>query len=61
MTTTTTAMTTGTTMSTEAQAPGTGDMAGPSMEGMFRLIQMTDSAFPVGTFSFSNGLETLKV
>ncbi|MBD5539014.1 MAG: urease accessory protein UreF, partial [Desulfovibrio sp.] len=28
------------------------------MEGMFRLIQMTDSAFPVGTFSFSNGLET---
>lgn len=23
-----------------------------------RLLQMTDSAFPVGTFSFSNGLET---
>ena len=52
-TTTGTAMSTGTIMSTENAAP-----AGPSMAGMFRLIQMTDSAFPVGTFSFSNGLET---
>lgn len=25
---------------------------------LMRLLQMTDSAFPVGTFSFSNGLET---
>lgn len=25
---------------------------------LFRLIQFSDSAFPVGTFSFSNGLET---
>lgn len=25
---------------------------------LMRLIQFTDSAFPVGTFSFSNGLET---
>lgn len=25
---------------------------------MFRLIQFSDSGFPVGTFSFSNGLET---
>lgn len=28
------------------------------MKNLFRLIQFTDSAFPVGTFSFSNGLET---
>lgn len=28
------------------------------MNKLFRLIQFTDSAFPVGTFSFSNGLET---
>lgn len=28
------------------------------MAKIFRLIQFTDSAFPVGTFSFSNGLET---
>lgn len=28
------------------------------MENIFRLIQFTDSTFPVGTFSFSNGLET---
>lgn len=28
------------------------------MKHTFRLIQFTDSAFPVGTFSFSNGLET---
>lgn len=27
------------------------------MKTLFRLIQFTDSAFPVGTFSFSNGLE----
>ena len=28
------------------------------MKNYFRLIQFADSAFPVGTFSFSNGLET---
>lgn len=28
------------------------------MKKLFRLIQFTDSTFPVGTFSFSNGLET---
>lgn len=28
------------------------------MTAAMRLIQFTDSAFPVGTFSFSNGLET---
>lgn len=55
---------TGTTMSTEAASPAdarAGAASGteaPSMECLFRLIQMTDSAFPVGTFSFSNGLET---
>lgn len=26
--------------------------------GMMKLLQMSDSMFPVGTFSFSNGLET---
>ena len=49
--------TTGTTMSTEAHA-APAETGAPSMAGLFRLIQMTDSAFPVGTFSFSNGLET---
>ncbi len=29
-----------------------------SASTLMRLLQMTDSAFPVGTFSFSNGLET---
>lgn len=29
-----------------------------NMETLMRLLQFTDSAFPVGTFSFSNGLET---
>lgn len=28
------------------------------MSTIMRLLQFTDSAFPVGTFSFSNGLET---
>lgn len=28
------------------------------MDKLFHLIQFTDSTFPVGTFSFSNGLET---
>lgn len=28
------------------------------MIALMRLLQFTDSAFPVGTFSFSNGLET---
>lgn len=28
------------------------------MISLMRLIQFTDSAFPIGTFSFSNGLET---
>ncbi len=29
-----------------------------SMTALSRLLQFTDSTFPVGTFSFSNGLET---
>lgn len=29
-----------------------------SIERLFHLLQFTDSQFPVGTFSFSNGLET---
>lgn len=29
-----------------------------SMQKVMHLLRMTDSAFPVGTFSFSNGLET---
>ncbi len=29
-----------------------------NMNKLFRLIQFSDSTFPVGTFSFSNGLET---
>jgi urease accessory protein len=28
------------------------------MEQLMRLLQFTDSAFPIGTFSFSNGLES---
>lgn len=28
------------------------------MQSVMRLLQFTDSTFPVGTFSFSNGLET---
>ena len=28
------------------------------MKNVMRLLQFTDTAFPVGTFSFSNGLET---
>lgn len=56
-------MGTGTTMSTEsapADKPEISEGGGPtlSMEGLFSVIRMTDSAFPVGTFSFSNGLET---
>ena len=50
-------MTTGTTMAATEATPR--EEARPaSMQGLFRLIQITDSAFPVGTFSFSNGLET---
>lgn len=30
----------------------------PDKTAVMRLLQFTDSAFPVGTFSFSNGLET---
>lgn len=30
----------------------------PRMIALSRLLQFTDSTFPVGTFSFSNGLET---
>ncbi len=33
-------------------------MADNRMVAIMRLLQFTDSAFPVGTFSFSNGLET---
>ncbi len=35
-----------------------GDKDGERMKTVMRLLQMTDSTFPVGTFSFSNGLET---
>lgn len=28
------------------------------LTSIMHLMQFTDSAFPVGTFSFSNGLET---
>ncbi|MBD5553030.1 MAG: urease accessory protein UreF [Desulfovibrio sp.] len=34
------------------------DYAPEGLEKLFRIIQFTDSAFPVGTFTFSNGLET---
>jgi len=30
----------------------------PTTPALMRLLQFTDSTFPVGTFSFSNGLET---
>ncbi|MBD5306695.1 MAG: urease accessory protein UreF [Bacteroides sp.] len=30
----------------------------PDMSAVMKLLQFTDSTFPVGTFSFSNGLET---
>lgn len=33
-------------------------MSDNNMSALMRLLQFTDSAFPVGTFSFSNGLET---
>ncbi|MDE6794304.1 MAG: urease accessory protein UreF [Muribaculaceae bacterium] len=33
-------------------------MSDNNMVAVMRLLQFTDSAFPVGTFSFSNGLET---
>lgn len=33
-------------------------MTDNNMVAVMRLLQFTDSAFPVGTFSFSNGLET---
>lgn len=49
MNTATTATNTTTTMSTKVGANPTAVM---------QLLQFTDSAFPVGTFSFSNGLET---
>lgn len=34
------------------------DAARDAARNLFRLIQFSDSAFPIGTFSFSNGLET---
>ena len=34
------------------------DDGGGGMITLMRLLQFSDSAFPVGTFSFSNGLET---
>lgn len=33
-------------------------MSSSSIQSIMRLIEMSDSQFPVGTFSFSNGLET---
>lgn len=33
-------------------------MSDDKLRSMSRLLQFTDSTFPVGTFSFSNGLET---
>lgn len=53
ITTTTTIITT-TTMSTKEAATTPAGKLNPVMQ----LLQFTDSAFPVGTFSFSNGLET---
>lgn len=44
------------TESLEKKEPG--DAKEPAIKNLFRLIQFSDSAFPVGTFSFSNGLET---
>lgn len=45
-------------MSEEKSAPDRAQEGAESLAALFRLIQMTDSAFPVGGFSFSNGLET---
>lgn len=53
-------MTTGTAMS-GSERPGEAPArasAGEPMAALFRLIQYSDSTLPVGTFSFSNGLET---
>lgn len=53
--------TTGTTMGTNEGRPGAAlpcALTGEPMTTLFRLIQFSDSTFPVGTFSFSNGLET---
>lgn len=47
-------MTMTTTMNTKSTKTGKGVGANAIMQ----LLQFTDSAFPVGTFSFSNGLET---
>lgn len=58
---TTMSMTTGTAMSGNEGRPAEAPACAPAGEPvttLFRLIQFSDSTFPVGTFSFSNGLET---
>lgn len=50
-------MATLTTMTIITDTPTTMDNANDMMKVM-RLLQFTDTAFPVGTFTFSNGLET---
>lgn len=46
-------------MNTDIPMTTAGNESGRNrMMNLFRLVQFTDSAFPVGTFSFSNGLET---
>lgn len=46
-------------MSTESKADTAGcPDGGASIMALMRVLQMTDSTFPVGAFSFSNGLET---
>lgn len=54
-------MSTGTAMSGHEGRPGEAPMRALTDEPvttLFRLIQFSDSTLPVGTFSFSNGLET---
>lgn len=43
---------------TENAANLEADASKVAAQNLFRLVQFSDSAFPIGTFSFSNGLET---